>query len=114
VIVRDILDADHPPIVFHIQDHGKTKNLSEPVEKFADWERFHSLASDLISPRIEINSKQEADKASIASAYRQSTSKVTLSNNHALPGLDHLLKPKQRLQKLWQKARDSACKTTVS
>jgi hypothetical protein len=61
VIVPGILDADHLPIVFHIQDDGKTNNLSEPVETFADWEWFHSLDSDLISLRIEINSEQEVD-----------------------------------------------------
>jgi hypothetical protein len=84
VIVSDILGSDHLPIVFHILDHVKIRNLSEPVEKFRDRERFQSLASELISPRIEINSWVEADKAardftaSIASAFRLSTSKVTL------------------------------------
>jgi hypothetical protein len=58
----DILDSDHLPIVFHILDHVITKNLSEPVEKFTDWEMSQSLASDLISPIIEINSEEEADK----------------------------------------------------
>jgi hypothetical protein len=83
-IVSDILDSDHLPIVLHILDHVKIRNLSEPIEKFADWDRFQSLVSELISPRIEINSEVEADKAardftaSIASAYRLSTSKVTL------------------------------------
>jgi hypothetical protein len=56
VIVSDILDSDHLPIVFHILDHVKIRNLSEPVEKFTDWERFQSLASELVSPRVEINS----------------------------------------------------------
>jgi hypothetical protein len=44
VTVSDILDSDHLPIVFHILDHVKTRNPSEPVEKFTDWERFQSLA----------------------------------------------------------------------
>jgi hypothetical protein len=35
----------------------------EPGEKFTDWEWFESLASDLISPRIKINLREEADKA---------------------------------------------------
>jgi hypothetical protein len=56
-----------------------------------------------------MNSEEEADKvvrdvtASITSAYRLSTSKIGLLdiNNHDLPGLDHLLKHKQRLRKLW-------------
>jgi hypothetical protein len=56
VIVYDFLDSDHSPIVFHILDHVRTTKLSEPTEKFTDWERFQSLASDLISDRIEINS----------------------------------------------------------
>jgi hypothetical protein len=93
VIVSDILDSDHLPIVLHILDHVKIRNLSEPIENFTDWERFQSLASELISPRIQINSGVEADKAardftaSIPSAYRLSTSKVTLSNiNKDLPG----------------------------
>jgi hypothetical protein len=82
VIVSDILDSDHLPIVFHILDHVKIRNHSEPVEKFKDWERFQSLESELISSRIEINSGVEADKAardftaSIASAYRLSPSKI--------------------------------------
>jgi hypothetical protein len=85
VIVSDILDSDHLPIIFNILDHVRTKNVSAPLEKFTDWERFQSLASNIISPRIEINSGAEADKealtftASLASAYRLSTSKITLS-----------------------------------
>jgi hypothetical protein len=39
-----------------------TSVLSEPVDKFTDWEQFQSLASELIAPRIQINSKEEADK----------------------------------------------------
>jgi hypothetical protein len=54
VIVSDILDSDHLPIV---------KNLSEPIEKFTDWDRFQRLASELISPQVKINSGVEADKA---------------------------------------------------
>jgi hypothetical protein len=104
-----------------ILDQAKIFNLSEPIEKFTDWDRFQSLASELISPRIEINSGVEADKvtrdftASVASAYRLATSKVTLSDkNIDIPGLDRLLKHKRRLRKLWQKARDPACKTAVN
>jgi hypothetical protein len=40
VIISDILDSDHLPIVFHILDHVKIRNLSEPIEKFTDWDRF--------------------------------------------------------------------------
>jgi hypothetical protein len=81
VIVSDILDSDHLPTVFHFVDH-----ISDPVDKFTDWERFESLASELISRRIQINLREEADKAareftaSIALAYRVSTSKITLSD----------------------------------
>jgi hypothetical protein len=96
-------------------------NLSELIEKFTDWDRFQSLASELISPRIKINSGVEADKAarnftaSIASAYRLATSKVTLSDiNNDIPGLDRLLKHKWRLRKWWQETRDPACKTAVN
>jgi hypothetical protein len=63
VIVSDILDSDNLPIVVHILDHVKIKNLSEPIEKFTDWDRFQSLASELISPDVEINSGVEANKA---------------------------------------------------
>jgi hypothetical protein len=52
IIVYDILDSHHLPIVFHILDHGTTKKLSEPLEKFTDCELFQNLASNLISPRI--------------------------------------------------------------
>jgi hypothetical protein len=121
VIVSDILDSDHLPIVFHILDHVRTTKLSEPTEKFTNWERFQSLASDLISPRIEINSGVEADKAardftaSIASVYRLSTSRITISElNNDLPGLDRLLNYKKRLRKLWQETRDPECKTALN
>jgi hypothetical protein len=63
VIVSGILDSDHQPIIYHILDHVKIRNLSEPIEKFTDSDRFQILASELISLRIEINSGVEADKA---------------------------------------------------
>jgi hypothetical protein len=93
-----------------------SRNLSEPVEKFRDWDRFQSLASELISPRNEISSGTEAAHdftASVASACRLSTSKVSDINND-LRGLDRLSKHKRRLRKLWQQTRDPACKTTVN
>jgi hypothetical protein len=86
VIVSDVLDSDHLPILFHILDHVTTSNLSEPIERFTDWERFQRLASDLVSPKIQINSGVEADEAArefaapIVSAYRLSTSKITVSD----------------------------------
>jgi hypothetical protein len=94
--VSDILDSDDLPVVFHLLDHIRTTNLSDSVDKFTHLERFQSLASELISPRIQINSEKEADKrardftASIASAYRLSTSKITLSDlNKDIPGLEN-------------------------
>jgi hypothetical protein len=62
VIVSDILDSGHLPIIFHILDHVRTKTISAPHEKITDLERFQSLTSNLISPRIEINSGQKPIK----------------------------------------------------
>jgi hypothetical protein len=119
MIFSDVLDTDHLPVVFHILRHARTRKLSKPTGKFTDWERFQSLASDLVSPRIQINSGVEADKAardfaaSIALAYRLSTCKVTLSDlNSDVPGLDRLIKHKQRLRKLWHETRDAGCHAT--
>jgi hypothetical protein len=107
VIVSDILDSDHLTIVFHLLDHIRTRNRSGPVDKFTDCERFQKQASELISPKIQINSGEEAHKAtrditaSISSAYRLSTSKITPSDlNKDLPGLESLLKLKWGLRKL--------------
>jgi hypothetical protein len=86
VTVLDILDSDHLPIMFSILDHVKASEVSDPVENFTDWERFQSLASDLVSPKIQINSSTDADKAardfaaSIASGYRLSTRNITISD----------------------------------
>jgi hypothetical protein len=46
VIVSDILDSDHLPIIFQILDHVKTKTISAPLEKITDWERFQSLTTN--------------------------------------------------------------------
>jgi hypothetical protein len=65
--VTDVLSLifwiHHLPIIFHILDHVKIMNLSEPIEKLTDLDQFQSLASKLISPRIEINLGIEFDKA---------------------------------------------------
>jgi hypothetical protein len=50
-IVSEVVDSDDLPIVFYILDHVTTRNLSDPVEKLKDWDRFQSLASDLVSPQ---------------------------------------------------------------
>jgi hypothetical protein len=99
VTVFEFLDSDHLPIEFHILHHVRTKILSEPLKEATDWEQIQSIASNLILARIEIKLGVEADKAahdftaSIASAYRLSTSKITLSElNSNLPGLRQLLK----------------------
>jgi hypothetical protein len=41
-------------MVLHILEHDRTRYLSEPVEKFTDFERFQSLASDLISQETKL------------------------------------------------------------
>jgi hypothetical protein len=106
--------------VFVMSIHLRRGYITRSAKVFTDWERFQSLASELISPRIQINLGEEADKAacdfiaSVASAYRLSTRKITLSDlNNDLPGLESLLKYKRRLRKLWQVTRDPACKTAV-
>jgi hypothetical protein len=115
VTVSEILDSDHLSIVFHLLE------LSDPVYRFTEGERFQSPTSKFISPRIEINSGEEVDKAvrdytaSIASAYRLSTSKITLSDlKRDLPALENLLKQQRSLRKLWQVTQDPACKTAVN
>lgn len=40
VTVSDVPDPDYLPVVFHILDDFTTRNRSDPVEKFADWEWF--------------------------------------------------------------------------
>jgi hypothetical protein len=57
VIVPDILNPDHMPVLFYLLDHVTTRNISDPVDKFTDWELFHSLVSELILPGIRINSR---------------------------------------------------------
>jgi hypothetical protein len=110
VMVSDSLDSVHLPIIFHILEHVKVGILSDPIEQFTDWDQFQSLASELIRPRIEINSEVEADKvgrdstASIASAYKLATSKVTVSDiNNDIPGLDRILNYKPRQKKIGRK-----------
>jgi hypothetical protein len=121
VTVSDSLDSKHLPIIFLILDHVRASNVSNQAKKFIDWEWFQSLVSELISPRSQINSGEEGDKAaydltdSTASAYRMSTNKLIVSNlNKVLPGLDQLLLQKQKLRKLWHETRDLAYKMVVN
>lgn len=53
VFVSDVLYSDHLPVIFHKLDHTNTKDFLAPVETLIDWEQFWSLASDIISPRIQ-------------------------------------------------------------
>jgi hypothetical protein len=87
----------------------------EPFEEFADWERFQSLDSNFMSPRIGINSVTEADKvareftASIASSCKLSTSKnIVPEFSKNLPGLDGSAKHTKRRRQLWNKASKTA------
>jgi hypothetical protein len=74
VRVLDILDSDHLHIMFCILDHIKAREILDPAEKFTDWKQFQSLASTLVSPRVEINSCIVADKAArLLSLYSFST-----------------------------------------
>ena len=121
ITVSDTLDSDHLPIIFHVLEHVRTRETLAQVEKLTDWDRFQSLSSELISPKLTINSELEADKAvrdftaSISSAYKLSTHKVTLYElNNNLPGLDRLLREKQRFRKLWQETRDPVCKMVMN
>jgi hypothetical protein len=41
-IVSDTVHSDNLLIVFHLQDHVITRNLSNPVDKFTDWKWFQS------------------------------------------------------------------------
>jgi hypothetical protein len=79
--------------------------------------------SEVISPNIHIYAYEynEAVKAprdfaaSIAPANRLPTRKITiLDQEYEIPGLDHLLRHKSKLGKLWHETRDPACKTAVN
>jgi hypothetical protein len=56
VIVSDILDSYHLPIIFQLLDCVRTRNTLDLADKFTDWEQFQSLNSELILSRILINS----------------------------------------------------------
>jgi hypothetical protein len=96
VIFSDLLEQDHLPIVFLLLDLVRTMNLSDTVDQFTDWERLQMLAAELISPRIQINSRKDLRPLSIRRIdYRQN--KITISNlNNDLPGQESLLKHKRR------------------
>jgi hypothetical protein len=117
----DILVSDHLPVLLHVLDYVNAGDILAPVEIHTVWELFQSLVSELISPRIQINTADEAEKAacnfaaSIASAYRLLTRKITLSElNNELSELDNLLHLKQRLRNVWHETRDASHKTAVN
>jgi hypothetical protein len=56
IIVSDILDSDHQPIIYHKRDYVTIRNFLDPVENIIEWKWFECLACELISPRIKINS----------------------------------------------------------
>jgi hypothetical protein len=92
--------------MFSILDPVRMREALDPAEKLTDWELFQSLASELVSPNIQIHSSNEANKAacdsaaSIASAYRISTRKTSiLDRKYEIPQLDHLLKHKRKFKK---------------
>jgi hypothetical protein len=99
VRVLHVMDSDHQPIIFYIFVHTKSTKSLYQVEKITDWERFQSVASALVSPRVNIYSFIKADKAdgvfaeSIALAYRLSTEITTISDSNRRPySLERLLK----------------------
>jgi hypothetical protein len=65
--------------MFSILGPVRSRDTLDPVEKLTNWKLCQSLASELVSPNIQIYSSNEGDKAardfaaSIASAYRLST-----------------------------------------
>jgi hypothetical protein len=87
----DVLDSEHLPIFFHILDNVGAKDISTPVETHTDWEQFRSLGSELISPRIHIDTTEEAEKAtsnftaSTALAYGMLTHKLTFGTKQRAP-----------------------------
>jgi hypothetical protein len=70
--------------MFSILDPVRMREALDPVQKLTDWELFQSLASELISPNIQILSSNEPDNAahdlaaSIALAYRISSRETTI------------------------------------
>jgi hypothetical protein len=115
IIFSDIQDSRHPPIIFHILDRVTFSYIQNRVEKFSDWEWFQGLVSDLLLRRIQINSREEDKVAPISSSYRPVTSRVTLPElNKNLPGLDYLVKHKERVRKLCHKSGHQARKAAVN
>jgi hypothetical protein len=120
-MVSDILDSDHLSIVLHLLDRIRIRNLSDSVDKIHRFGALSKPFSELILTRILINLGEEIDEAdryfiaTITSAYRLSTSKITLWDFHKDPsGLESPLKHKLSLRKMWKINWDPACKTAVN
>jgi hypothetical protein len=64
VLASDILDSDRLSIIFHLLGDIITRNFSGEVNSVSDWERFQSLASELISPRIQFSWGKKPTKRS--------------------------------------------------
>jgi len=87
------------------------------VEKFTDCKQLQSLASELVSLRLQTDCWRGWQSRSwlYSLAYRLSTSTVALSVlNDNVPSLDQVLKHRQRLWKLWYETSDAACKSAFS
>jgi hypothetical protein len=82
-------------------DPVKTREDLDLFEKLTGWELLQSLASELVSPNIQINSSNAARDfaASTASAYRVSTRKTKIiDRKYGIHDLDHVLKHNRKLR----------------
>jgi hypothetical protein len=59
--VTEVLDSDYLPVKFSFADHVRARDVLYPAEKFTDWEQFQSLPSQIVSPKIQVHSSEEAD-----------------------------------------------------
>jgi hypothetical protein len=57
--VSDILDSNHLPIIFYLLESVKVRSLLKPIEKLSG--KFRNIASELITPRLEINTGTDAE-----------------------------------------------------
>jgi hypothetical protein len=55
ITISDVLDLGQLPVFFHIMDPVSARDISDPVETQKDWQRFKSLATHSILPRIQID-----------------------------------------------------------
>jgi len=53
VTVTNRMQSDHLQITFHILGPVTVKDLWNHAEKFTHWEQFQSIASELMSSRIQ-------------------------------------------------------------